>query len=92
MLGLAELGADRSAEATATSTSQIVQEVSGPPEEVQRIKRKFLFFAADNAADEMRAGSLLKGDFPNMNFILPDSTHSIQLAIKNGARGIPKLI
>ena len=49
------------------------------------------FFTAGNAADETKAGVLLQETFPNMTFNEPDLTHSLQLAIKNGAKGDPEV-
>ena len=90
-LGLDIMGADRSADATARSTVNIFKEAAGSEENFDEMRHQVVFFSADNAADETKAGVLLKETFSNMTFDIPDVTHSLQLAIKNGVKGDPEV-
>ena len=83
ILGVEKLGAKRSAEATAKVTVDklrgAVEKIPGGFERVQAITR---FFTADNAADEVKACQLMRDELPQLQFDIPDGSHSIQLAIK----------
>ena len=57
----------------------------------QEIKDKFLFWTADNAADESCAHDLVRAELQNLTFDDPDDTHSVMLAIKNGCAGDPEV-
>ena len=91
VLGVAELGSDRSAVATSQATVSVIRRAARDDDSFQAVQHKALFFTADNAADETLAGQLMLRDLPRLTFNMPDSTHSIMLAIKNGCRGDPEV-
>ena len=89
VLGVAKMGAERSGAAAAQATLSVVDSLLGGGDGSQPVKDKMRFFTADNAADETVAHRNLLANFPNLNFEVPDTSHSIMLAIKNGAKGDP---
>ena len=79
--------------ATYESTAALVRSASGgqTPQMEENRNNKWVYFSADNAADEWVAGGLLRREFPNLKFDLPDTTHSLQLALMNGIKGDPEV-
>ena len=92
VLGVEKLGADRSAGKTAQITVQTLRDVVRKlPNGFERVQAITRFFTADNAADEVKACQLMREELPQLQFDLPDGSHSIQLAIKNGCCGDPEV-
>ena len=92
ILGVEKLGADRSATATASITvGRLRSLVKGIPGGFERVQATARFFTADNASDEVKACQLMRDDLPQLQFHIPDGSHSIQLAIKNGCGGDPEI-
>ena len=91
ILGVATLGSDRSAVATAKATLSLIQQSTCQDENFKDFQHKCLFYCTDNAADEVLAGELLQHDLPRLKFHMTDSSHSLMLAIKNGCKGDPEV-
>ena len=81
LLGLGELGADRSSGALAQTTLKVLSRALGGTIS-DDVKKKALFWTADNASDEISAHADLKAELPFLIFDAPDDAHSIMLAIK----------
>ena len=83
VLGVEKLGADRSAGQIAKVTVDTLRDaVRKIPDGFERVQAITRFFTADNASDEVKACQLMRDDLPQLQFDLPDGSHSIQLAIK----------
>ena len=91
LLGTGELGSAGDAPALAAATLKILKNNCGGQRIPQEIKDKFLFWTADNAADESCAHDSVRAELQNLTFDDPDDTHSVMLAIKNGCAGDPEV-
>ena len=85
------LGADRSSAATAQETVNSIRAVAKTDEGFEDCQLKFMFYCADNAADESLAGEIAVKELPRMGFQMSDTSHSLMLAIKNGCKGDPEV-
>ena len=91
ILGAEALGTDRTGPTLAKQTVAVVKRATLTPECYEETKKKIRSMAADNAADENVVKDELAKEFENLNFLDPDTTHSFQLGIKNGAKGDPEV-
>ena len=89
ILGAEALGSDRTGPAMAQHTITVLKRATRTPESYDAIKAKVRSLAADNAADENVVKDELAKEFENLDFQVPDTTHSFQLGIKNGVKGDP---
>ena len=81
------MGAERDSDASARKTISILEDSN-----VHEVaKDKLIFFAADNAGNENKSADILRSVYTRMQCDFPDTTHSLQLAIKNGLRGEPEI-
>ncbi len=90
-LGCEELGSDRGGEALAAATLNILKTTLPEPDDFKAVAKKGKFFTADNAADETIAHKCLRDELNALEFDIPDTTHSVMLAIKNGCKGDPEV-
>ena len=91
VLGTEALGTDRTGPTLAKQTVAVVKRATRTPECYKETKKKIQSMAADNAADENVVKDELAKEFENLNFLDPDTTHSFQLGVKNGAKGDPEV-
>ena len=81
------MGAERDSDASARKIISILEDSN-----VHEVaKDKLIFFAADNAGNENKSADILRSVYTRMQCDFPDTTHSLQLAIKNGLRGEPEI-
>ena len=89
VLGVARSGSDRSGQGHAAEVLHVMRVACSSDKHFQDVCPKVMYFTPDNAADEIVCGTALQSAFKNLRYYVPDSTHSIQLAIKNGCKGEP---
>lgn len=90
-LGCQELGSDRSGKALASATLKTLHTTLPEPDDFKTVAKKGKFFTADNAADETIAHQCLRDELDALDFDIPDTVHSVMLAIKNGCKGDPEV-
>lgn len=90
-LGCAELGSDRGGAALAEASLGVLHTILPAPDDFKAVAKKGKFFTADNAADETVAHRHLRDELEALDFDIPDTTHSVMLAIKNGCKGDPEV-
>ena len=81
LAALGQLGSDHSAAAKGHITTNAVARTS--TDDGQHAKDAINFFVSDHASDETLTAKIVHKSFPNMNFVLGDESHSIQLVMKN---------
>lgn len=92
VLGCGVLASDRSGQAVAKSTLQVLHKALPSPWDFEMVAKKARFFTADNAADETIAHKCLREALDDsLEFDIPDLAHSVMLAIKNGCQGDPEV-
>ena len=91
ILNLKEMGAQYDGPAQAKLTVKSFKEACVTEDSFNQCKSKVTFFATDNASDEAAVYDNLHLEFENCRFEVKDSSHTLQLAIKNGVKGEPEV-